>query len=65
MRILITGRAGFIGSHLSELLISEGNHIIALDNQSTGSGKNLNLSSSLRAACIVKGYKCEIALNNL
>jgi UDP-glucose 4-epimerase len=47
MRILITGGAGFIGSHLSELLISEGNHIIALDNQSTGSGKNLNLSSSL------------------
>ena len=47
MKILITGGAGFIGSHLSELLISEGNQVIALDNQSTGSIKNLNLSSNL------------------
>lgn len=47
MKIFITGGAGFIGSHLSELLISEGNQIIALDNQSTGSVKNLNPSSNL------------------
>ena len=47
MKILITGGAGFIGSHLSELLISEGNHVLALDNQSTGSAKNLNPSSNL------------------
>ena len=47
MKILITGGAGFIGSHLSELLISEGNQVIALDNQSTGSEKNLNPSSNL------------------
>ena len=47
MKILITGGAGFIGSHLSELLISEGNQVIALDNQSTGSAKNLNPSSNL------------------
>jgi len=47
MRILITGGAGFIGSHLSELLISEGNQVIVLDNQSTGSPRNLNLSKNL------------------
>ena len=47
MKILITGGAGFIGSHLSELLISEGNQVVALDNQSTGSVKNLNPSSNL------------------
>ena len=47
MKILITGGAGFIGSHLAELLISEGNQVIALDNQSTGSAKNLNPSSNL------------------
>jgi UDP-glucose 4-epimerase len=52
MKILITGGAGFIGSHLSELLISEGNQVIALDNQSTGSAKNLNPSSNLE---VVKG----------
>jgi UDP-glucose 4-epimerase len=47
MKILITGGAGFIGSHLSELLMSEGNQVIALDNQSTGSAKNLGPSSNL------------------
>lgn len=52
MKILITGGAGFIGSHLSELLISEGNKVIALDNQSTGSAKNLNPSSNLE---VIKG----------
>lgn len=30
--ILITGGAGFIGSHLCEKLLQEGNHIICLDN---------------------------------
>ena len=52
MKILITGGAGFIGSHLSELLISEGNQVTALDNQSTGSAKNLNPSSNLE---VIKG----------
>ena len=47
MKILITGGAGFIGSHLSESLISEGNQVIALDNQSTGSARNLNQSNNL------------------
>ena len=52
MRILITGGAGFIGSHLSELLISEGNQVVALDNQSTGSASNLKSNSNLE---IVEG----------
>jgi UDP-glucose 4-epimerase len=47
MRILITGGAGFIGSHLSELLISEGNQVIALDDLSTGSISNLKPNSNL------------------
>jgi UDP-glucose 4-epimerase len=33
---LITGGAGFIGSHLSELLLQEGHHVVAIDNLSTG-----------------------------
>ncbi|MSW75049.1 MAG: NAD-dependent epimerase/dehydratase family protein, partial [Actinobacteria bacterium] len=41
MRVLITGGAGFIGSHLADALIARGDHVIALDNFSTGSTKNI------------------------
>lgn len=40
-RILITGGAGFIGSHLCERLLREGNDIICLDNFFTGSKENI------------------------
>ena len=40
-RILITGGAGFIGSHLCERLLGEGNRIICLDNYFTGSENNI------------------------
>lgn len=40
-RILITGGAGFIGSHLCERLLNEGNDIICLDNFFTGSRDNV------------------------
>jgi len=40
-RILITGGAGFIGSHLSERLIEEGNEVICLDNFFTGRRSNV------------------------
>jgi UDP-glucose 4-epimerase len=41
MRILITGGAGFIGSHLADALIARGDHVVALDNFSTGSTANI------------------------
>jgi UDP-glucuronate decarboxylase len=41
MRILVTGGAGFIGSHLCERLLAEGNEVIALDNFFTGSKENI------------------------
>lgn len=40
-RILITGGAGFIGSHLCDRLIKEGNDVICLDNYFTGSKRNI------------------------
>jgi len=41
MRILITGGAGFIGSHLCDRLLAEGHSVIAMDNLITGSTRNL------------------------
>ncbi len=40
-RILVTGGAGFIGSHLCERLLKEGNDILCLDNFFTGSKRNI------------------------
>lgn len=41
MRILITGGAGFIGSHLAEVMLSRGDEVIILDDLSTGSFENI------------------------
>jgi len=41
MKILITGGAGFIGSHLCDFLIKEGHNIICMDNLITGNRKNI------------------------
>jgi UDP-glucose 4-epimerase len=49
MRYLITGGAGFIGSHLAERLLDRGDRVVLLDNLSTGSVENIrHLKSSGR-----------------
>ena len=40
-RVLITGAAGFLGSHLSDRFINEGYHVIGMDNLITGSLDNI------------------------
>lgn len=42
MKVLLTGAAGFLGSHLSERLVREGHEVVGLDDLSTGSLKNLD-----------------------
>ena len=42
MKILITGGAGFIGSHLVDRLIKEDHKVVVIDNLSTGKKENLN-----------------------
>lgn len=42
MRLLVTGAAGFLGSHLCDRLLSEGHEVIGVDNLYTGSKKNLS-----------------------
>ena len=42
MKFLITGGAGFIGSHLSDSLLAQGNSVVSLDNLSTGSVDNVS-----------------------
>ncbi|MBU1183967.1 MAG: GDP-mannose 4,6-dehydratase, partial [Proteobacteria bacterium] len=52
-RILITGGAGFLGSHLCERLLAEGHDILCLDNFFTGSRANiLHLLENPRFECI-------------
>ncbi len=47
MRVLVTGGAGFIGSHLVDALIARGDSVRILDNFSTGSMDNVNAAAEL------------------
>jgi dTDP-glucose 4,6-dehydratase len=41
-RILVTGASGFLGSHLCDSLLNQGNYVIGVDNFSTGNRDNLS-----------------------
>ena len=42
MKVLVTGGAGFIGSHLVDRLVKDGNHVTVLDNFKSGKVANLD-----------------------
>ncbi|BAP61379.1 NAD-dependent epimerase/dehydratase [Methanococcus maripaludis KA1] len=66
MKILVTGGAGFIGSHIVDILIENGHDVSILDNLSTGNEKNLNvLAKFIKGDILDKnldltGFECVI-----
>jgi UDP-glucose 4-epimerase len=62
MKVLITGGAGFIGSHLSERLIAEGHAVTALDDLSTGRRENLALLAGSNRFRLIEGSVLDPAL---
>ena len=40
-KVLVTGGAGFLGSHLCERLVNQGHHVLCVDNYFTGSKQNI------------------------
>src|SRR5947207_8887167 len=55
MRVLVTGGAGFIGTHLCEALLGQGHQVTALDNFSTGRRENLTELSRVDGFRLVEG----------
>ena len=41
-KVIVTGGAGFIGSHITDLLVDEGHEVFVLDNLSSGRLENVN-----------------------
>ena len=64
MRILITGGAGFIGSHLADYYLAQGSEILVLDNFSTGSDNNI-LHIKNRITLIDDDIRNTVLLNSL
>jgi UDP-glucose 4-epimerase len=54
-KILVTGEAGFIGSHVADLFIETGYEVVILDNLPTGHESNINPKA--------KFYKMDIRIN--
>jgi UDP-glucose 4-epimerase len=61
MKVLITGGAGFIGSHLADALLADGHHVLVIDNYQTGRRDNLLPHANLQ---IIEGTIADVELVN-
>ena len=64
-KILVTGGAGFIGSHLCKKLIDDGNDVLCIDNYFTGTKKNISNLFSNKYFEINTGFACFIEFSIL
>ncbi|MEO8495785.1 MAG: GDP-mannose 4,6-dehydratase [Planctomycetota bacterium] len=54
-QVLVTGGAGFIGSHLTEALLARGDRVTAIDDESTGNAKNLDAARQHERLTYIQG----------
>ena len=60
MRVLITGAAGFLGSHLAERFLREGHEVIGVDNFLTGSRSNAELLAEYDGRTVSVGPRLDL-----
>ena len=57
MKVLITGGAGFVGSHIADALLAQGHHVLVIDNYQTGRRDNNKPHPNLK---VVEGSIADI-----